>query len=92
MKKDGITTKKLAATTGESPGTLKNYVTRSWLKQPRLEHYGPGNGRGSRLVWDRTVVNQVEQIQSYKALGHSLEQIDAILKEKPTNEFLRRTT
>lgn len=80
INENGITTRELTAMTGTSPGTQNTYVRFGWIQAPQLTPYGKGNGRGSRLVWGKHVVKRVEEIQSYKALGHSLEQIDAILK------------
>lgn len=80
MNENVITTKKLTAMSGVSWATLKVYVSRGWLQAPEIQHYGPGHGRGSRLLWDEDVVNQVRQIQNLKKLGNSLEQIDAILQ------------
>ena len=84
-----VTTKELTGMSGLSWGTLNAYVHYGWIQPPQITPYGKGNGRGSRLLWKKAVVNQIKQIQSYKALGHSLEQIDAILKEKLTNELVR---
>lgn len=74
------TTKEIVSMTGLSWGTLNQYVRFGWTQAPEIVPYGKGNGRGSRLLWDKDVVNQVEQIQAYKKLGNSLEQIDDILQ------------
>lgn len=90
MNETGISTQQITGSSGLSWATLHSYVQWKWIEPPRLEHYGPGNGRGSRLLWDvDVVVNRVKQIQSYKKVGLTLKQIDAILKEKSTNDFLR---
>lgn len=82
MNETDIPIKELTAMTGTSWGTLNTYVRYGWIQAPRITPYGKGNGRGSRLLWDQSVVNQVKQIQTYKKMGNSLEQIDDILKEK----------
>lgn len=80
MNEKRPTTKELTNEAGVTWGTLNGYVKRGVLKPPEIVHYGAKCGRGSRALWPPGSIDRLLEIQRYRKLGLTLNEIGEILK------------
>jgi len=73
-----LPTKKITKVSGISSKTLKTYLKKGWVSEPKFKSHGRAGG--ASLYWPRDILIQISHIKALKASGRSLAQIDLILK------------